>query len=107
MLWRTSRLLNESRKVSRYGLEMESKERAGEVMLRLFIGYDSRETLAYHVLVHSILRHTKVPVSITPLKLDQLAMYSRQRGPTEATEFSMTRFLVPYLCAFEREAIYM
>jgi len=77
------------------------------MMLRIFVGYDSRETLAYHVLVHSILRHTKVPVSITPLKLDQLAMYSRPRGSTEATEFSMTRFLVPYLCEFEGQAIFM
>ena len=76
--------------------------------LRIFIGYDSREPVAYHVAAHSILTRTSSPVAITPLTLDSVkGLYTRDRGPTESTEFSMTRFLVPYLCQYEGYAVFM
>ena len=76
--------------------------------LRIFIGYDSREPVAYHVLCHSILSRSTIPVAITPLKREHLSrVYTRQQGPTESTEFSLTRFLVPYLCDFKGSAIFM
>jgi hypothetical protein len=76
--------------------------------LRIFIGFDSREPVAYHVAAHSILRRASIPVSIAPLAITQLrGLYTRQRGPTESTEFSLTRFLVPYLCDFKGIAIFM
>lgn len=74
-------------------------------MIKVFIGYDSNETIAYHVLAHSILRHANVPVSITPLVLHQLPM-TRERTPTQSTEFSFSRFLVPWLCGYEGQAIF-
>jgi hypothetical protein len=40
--------------------------------LKVFIGYDSKEPIAYHVLSHSIMRRASRPVSITPLSLDNL-----------------------------------
>ena len=77
-------------------------------MLHVYIGYDSREPVAYHVLAHSILRHASVPVSITPVKREQLkGLYRRQRGPTESTEFSLTRFLVPALSGFRGWSLFM
>lgn len=75
-------------------------------MVRCFLGYDSNETVAYHVLAHSILRHASVPVSVTPLKLSQLPM-KRDRTPTQSTEFSFSRFLVPWLCGYQGSAIFM
>jgi hypothetical protein len=75
-------------------------------MLRVFIGYDSNETVAYHVLAHSIMRHSSVPVSITPLVLSQLPM-TRARDPRQSTDFSFSRFLVPWLCDYEGQAIFM
>ena len=67
-------------------------------MLQIFIGYDPNETVAYHALAHSILRRSSIPVSIAPLMRAQLGgLYTRARGPTESTEFSLTRFLVPAL----------
>jgi len=75
-------------------------------MTRVFIGYDSNETVAWHVLAHSILRHSRHPVSITPLKLSQLPM-TRERAEYQSTEFSFSRFLVPYLCGYEGQAIFM
>ncbi len=76
--------------------------------LRVFIGYDSKEPVAYHVLASSILRRATVPVSLIPLTRQSVSgIYTRPRGPTEATEFSMTRFLVPYLSGYQGRSVFM
>lgn len=76
--------------------------------LRVFIGYDSREPIAYAVLADSILRRASIPLSITPLVLSSLRrIYTRERGPTESTEFSLTRFLVPYLSNYEGLSLFL
>lgn len=76
--------------------------------LRIFIGWDSREPLAYAVLADSILRHASVPVSITPLSLSSLRrIYTRARGSTESTEFSLTRFLVPWLSSYAGMSLFL
>ncbi len=66
-------------------------------MLRIFIGYDPKENVAYHVLSHSIMRRSSSPVSITPIMADQLTLFTRERDPLQSTEFSFTRFMTPYL----------
>jgi len=77
-------------------------------VLRIFIGYDPNETVAYHTLAHSILRRASIPVSIAPLMRSQLgSIYRRERGSTESTEFSLTRFLVPALSGFEGWSVFM
>lgn len=78
--------------------------------LNIFIGYDSQEVTAYHVLAHSILRQASGPVSITPLKIESLrasGLYTRERGKTESTEFSLTRFLVPYLSNYSDYSLFL
>lgn len=78
------------------------------VTLRIFIGYDSKEPVTFSVLTHSILTRASVPVQIIPLALNSLRRtYTRPRGPLESTEFSMTRFLVPYLSNYEGHSIFM
>lgn len=76
-------------------------------MLRVFIGWDDRESIAYHVLAHSILRRASRPVAITPLVKRQVPEYTRPRHPLESTDFSLTRFLVPYLCNYEGTALFL
>jgi hypothetical protein len=77
-------------------------------VLNVFIGYDTKESIAYHTLAHSILRRASVPVSIAPLMQSQLVgIYSRPRGPTESTEFSLTRFLVPALSGFRGWSVFL
>ena len=71
-------------------------------MLNIFIGYDPRVPMAYNVLQHSIVRHASKPVAITPLILSQLPI--KRRG---LTEFTYSRFLVPYLCGYEGVGIFM
>jgi lipopolysaccharide biosynthesis glycosyltransferase len=76
--------------------------------MNIFVGYDSREPIAYHVLAHSILTRASKPVNITGLTLNGLAgIYTRKRSPLESTEFSLTRFLVPYLSGYQGISLYM
>lgn len=71
-------------------------------MLKLFIGYDPRQPVALQVLMHSIYSRATQPVSITPLVLSQLPI--KRRG---LTEFTFTRYLVPYLCNYEGQAMFL
>jgi len=79
-------------------------------VLNIFIGYDSREDVAFHTLAHSIRRRSSAAVSIAPVKLARVqeqGLYTRERGPTESTEFSLTRFLVPALSRYQGWSIFM
>jgi hypothetical protein len=77
-------------------------------VLTVYIGYDPKESVAFHTLSHSILRRATGPVSVAPLAQAQLrGLYTRPRGPTESTEFSLTRFLVPALSSFEGWSVFM
>jgi hypothetical protein len=51
-----------------------------------------------------------IPVTIAPLVQRQLrssGLYTRARGPTESTEFSLTRFLVPALAGYRGWSLFM
>jgi hypothetical protein len=77
-------------------------------MIRVFIGFDPRETAAYNVLAHSIASRASQPVSITPLVLSQLShVFRRKRESLQSTDFSFSRFLVPLLTGFEGWALFM
>jgi lipopolysaccharide biosynthesis glycosyltransferase len=76
--------------------------------IRVFIGYDSREAAAFSVLSHSLHARASQPVSITPVMLSELAgVFARERNPLQSTQFSFSRFLVPYLCDYEGWALFM
>ena len=77
-------------------------------MIRIFIGYDTREAAAFSVLAHSIHARATEPVAIAPVKLSELAgVYRREWNPLQSTQFSFSRFLTPFLCGFEGWAIFM
>ena len=81
--------------------------------LRVYMGYDARDALAFQVASLSIRKHTKTPVTIIPLydwELRHRKIYWRsyrveasgQRfddrdGKPFSTDFSFTRFCVPFL----------
>ncbi|MBL8643923.1 MAG: hypothetical protein JNK21_08310 [Rhodospirillaceae bacterium] len=70
--------------------------------IRVFIGYDPREAVAYHVLAHSILSRASVPVEMAPLALTNLKkIFTREKDPKQSTDFSFSRFLTPYLSNYE------
>lgn len=76
-------------------------------LLKIFIGYDPVESVAWHAMAHSILVRSSIPVSIIPVNVANLKeIYTRERDLKQSNEFSFTRFLVPYLCDYQGYAVF-
>ena len=77
-------------------------------MINVYIGYDPREAIAFHVLAHSIHSRASQPVQIVPLMLSQLSgIITRDRHPLQSTDFSFSRFITPYLSDYQGWSIFM
>lgn len=76
-------------------------------MITVCIGYDFKESVAYHALCQSIMDHASGPVRFVPINLKNLPMFDRERDPNQSTDFSFSRFLTPYLCNYEGLAVFM
>lgn len=76
-------------------------------MIRWFIGWDKDEAAAAHVMAHSLQRRASIPVAVTFINRSSLrGIYKRERTSLESTDFSLTRFLVPYMCGYEGWAVF-
>jgi len=73
--------------------------------INLFVGFDTREAVAYHVFCNSIIQNTSVPVQITPLVLSQLQEFNETHDD-RSNDFVYSRFLTPYLSDFKGWAIF-
>jgi len=77
--------------------------------MKVFVGYDPREDIAYQVCKHSIL--AKQPdADVRPLvqkELRDAGWYKRPVDKLASTEFTFTRFLVPELANFKGWAVFM
>ena len=77
-------------------------------MINVFIGYDSKEKVAFSVLAYSILRNSTKPVTITPVYLPNIKDdFVRERNNLSSTEFSFSRFMVPHLMNYKGWAVFM
>jgi len=77
-------------------------------VIRVFIGFDPREALAFSVLAYSIHARASRPVTIAPIMLSQLqGVMTRERHPLQSTDFSFSRFLTPYLSGYEGWSVFM
>lgn len=73
--------------------------------MKIFVGYDSTQSIAYEVCYKSIKYHSDIDV--VPLKLDDLTRDKLYwRSDAGSTEFSFSRFLVPYLNNYTGFAIF-
>ena len=76
---------------------------------KVFVGYDTREDIAFQVCEHSIKRYNQ-NVNVLPLiqhDLRQQKMYWRELDKLASTEFTFTRFLVPHLMNFKGWALFI
>jgi lipopolysaccharide biosynthesis glycosyltransferase len=77
-------------------------------LIRVFIGFDPREAVAYSVLAHSIQARASEPVAIARVALSQLGhLYTREHHRLQSTDFSFSRFLVPYLSDYAGWSLFM
>jgi hypothetical protein len=92
--------------------------------LSIYIGWDSREPVASHVAAHSIIKRTEAQLKIRYLKHRELRKAGHFKrhwgidantgnfvdyvdGRPFSTEFSHTRFLVPFLNCYQGWALFM
>ena len=78
--------------------------------IQIFIGFDHRERAATNVLIDSLYNNSRLPISITPLVTTQLRkqkLYWRERDGNQSTDFSFTRFLVPFMMNYQGWAVFM
>lgn len=76
-------------------------------MIKWFIGHDPVETGTYHVMSNSLMRHSSMPISITPVSLKNLeGILTRDRHPLQSNDFAFSRFLVPWMCNYEGWAVF-
>ena len=77
--------------------------------MKVFVGYDTREDIAYQVCKHSI-ESKQSDASVRPLKQQELrdaGWYTRGIDKLASTDFTFTRFLIPELCNFKGWALFM
>ena len=77
--------------------------------MKVFVGYDPREDIAYQVCKHSILSKQSA-AQVRPLvqkELRDAGWYTRPIDKLASTEFTFTRFLVPELMNFNGWAVFM
>lgn len=71
-------------------------------MLKVFIGFDERQRVSFTTLAASIYELSSKPIAITPLILKTLPITRRGLTP-----FTYSRFLVPWLCGFQGQAVFL
>ena len=74
-----------------------------------FIGYDSKEDIAYRVCKQSLLKRSSIEINVIALKLYELItkkIYKRNVDPLASTEFTYSRFLVPSLMNYNGWAVF-
>ncbi|MFM8865970.1 MAG: glycosyltransferase [Limnohabitans sp.] len=74
-------------------------------MIRMTIGYDAREAVAYHTFCQSILEKASQAVAFTPLVLSALPGYTEKHSDG-SNAFIYSRFLTPFLFGFQGWAIF-
>ena len=77
-------------------------------MINVFIGYDSKEKVAFNTLSYSILKNSTKPVAITPIYLNNIKDdFVRERTALSSTEFSFSRFIIPHLMNYQGWALFL
>jgi lipopolysaccharide biosynthesis glycosyltransferase len=73
--------------------------------INMVVGFDQRESIAYHTFTQSVMDKSSLPVSFTPLAINTLKGY-QETHTDKSNDFIYSRFLTPYLNAFSGWAIF-
>ena len=74
-------------------------------VIKIIIGFDQRESVAYHTFCQSIIDKASLPVQILPLAINTLNEY-KETHQDKSNDFIYSRFLTPYLNDFKGWAIF-
>ena len=73
--------------------------------VKIYIGFDQREAVAYHTFVQSLIENASIPLDITPLAVRNLKGYE-EKHEDKSNDFVYSRFLTPFLNDFKGWAIF-
>jgi lipopolysaccharide biosynthesis glycosyltransferase len=73
--------------------------------IKIVIGFDQREAVAYHVFCQSVLEKSSIPVEFLPLAENTLSSY-KETHTDGSNKFIYSRFLTPYLNDYSGWAIF-
>ena len=73
--------------------------------IKIVVGFDQREAIAYHTFSQSVLEKSSLPVIFLPLSINTLKGYKETHND-KSNDFVYSRFLTPYLHNFEGWAIF-
>ena len=74
--------------------------------IKLVVGFDQRESVAYHTFCQSVIEHASLPITFLPLAIGTLKNYKEAHGDG-SNDFIYSRFLTPYLNNFEGYFFYL
>ena len=74
-------------------------------MIKLVVGFDQRDSVAYHVFCQSVIDRTSLPVSFLPLSQALRSFYAETHDDG-SNNFIYTRFLTPYLMGYQGWALF-
>jgi lipopolysaccharide biosynthesis glycosyltransferase len=76
--------------------------------IKIFMGFDRPSRIPAYVLADSIIENSSIPVEFVFLHKGTLRnFFDRPRGEYDSTEFSISRFLVPYLSNYEGWSLFI
>jgi lipopolysaccharide biosynthesis glycosyltransferase len=73
--------------------------------INIVVGFDQRESVAYHTFCQSIIEKSSLPIQFTPLAINTLKGY-QETHTDKSNDFIYSRFLTPYLSDFKGWAIF-
>ena len=73
--------------------------------INIVVGFDQRESVAYHTFTQSIIEKSSLPVAFIPLAINTLKGY-KETHSDKSNDFIYSRFLTPYLNDFKGWAIF-
>ena len=74
-------------------------------IINVVVGFDQRESIAYHTFCQSIVEKASLPVAFIPLAINTLKDY-KETHTDKSNDFVYSRFLTPHLQDFKGWAIF-
>lgn len=74
-------------------------------VIKIIVGFDQRESVAYHAFCQSIIEKSTQPITFLPLALNSLGSY-KEVHDDQSNDFIYSRFLTPYLMNYNGWAIF-
>lgn len=76
--------------------------------IKIFMGFDRPNRIPAYVLADSILENSSIPVEFFFLHKGTIKdVFTRAKGEYDSTEFSISRFLVPYLSDYKGWSVFI